>query len=157
MAPYRTGDEVPRFVCIVCYANASTIAGTCPRCSAPMQPIEGESLDELRRRAKAKTARPEQRKFALITVAAFACAIALQATLLVLHVYDVDPHQAGGASGRYGAGAELLLYLLLTWAVFAGVWTYVVKWLRWFPTPDFDVEHADAAMLVEFLGMKVQS
>jgi hypothetical protein len=156
-APYREYDPPPRFICIVCYETVSTAEGTCH--GAPLQPIENqEILTELRRRAEAKKERPDKIKYATIFGGSIVCSILVHAVLLGTGVYDLNPRRGGL---RYGAGGDLMLYLMLTFFVFTILFVYVVKWTGLFrPTAaavEFDPETADVLSLLKWLDLRPKS
>jgi hypothetical protein len=156
---YRAPDETPRFICIVCYQTASTISGFCPRCSgSPLQPIEGEVLDELRKRASAKAAKadPERRKYIFVVAASIVCALALDGALLGLGVYDVETAPTHGP--HTGMGTTLILYPFLMFLGFLIVFAYAAKWLHLFERgARFDAAKAEVAALLAYLGIEVRS
>ncbi len=153
MTPYRTDDQPPRFICIVCYETVSSVEGRCARCSdSPLQDINQEVLAELRARAKLKMARPEMRRTVFVVVSALVCAALLHGALLGFGVYDEKPI-AHSYSIRAGTGGILALYFFLTWLFLVGVFFYLARWLQLFPEMKFDPATADVRALLGFLGL----
>lgn len=159
--PYRQPDRDLRYLCIVCYQTAAATEGTCPRCGgAPLQSIadNGEVIEELRRRAKAKKARPERMLFVTTVVCAAIAAVVVDGILLWRRTYDVSASHAAGYGGRWGAGGELFLYPFLMWLGFSLVFTYVFKWTHLFrraiaDAEKFNPDTADASELLKWLGV----
>ncbi len=155
MSAYRTG-EGPRFICIVCYETTSTIAGTCARCGgAPMQPIEGEILDALRRRAKTKREQIVNRKFRFIGGGALLLAIVVDGLLLGLGAYDVKPHAArfGGSSDA----AILFGVFLALFCAFALALGFVASRMSRYAALPFDAAKADTGELLAYLGIELKA
>jgi hypothetical protein len=150
---YRSPDETPRFICIVCHQTVAATPGACSRCSdAPLQPIEGEVVDELRRRAarKVKKANPERRRNIFAAVAAAACAVAFMSALIGSGIYhEQRSHHVWGRSDL------TFVIALLVWAVFFGIFFYLARWRQWFRAATaFDAAAADVPALLAFLDIK---
>jgi len=133
----------PQYLCIVCWRTDSPVADSC--CGVPMARIEGDTLEELRRRASAARERPGRRRLAFAAGGALIGAVILNIALIALHLYSLGPTRGGwgrqGGAGFVAVGVTfsfLALYLLL----------YPLA-RRLFPDGEpFDPDSADIATLL---------
>jgi len=156
--PYRSGDQQPRFVCVVCYQTVSAAPSVCPRCNgAPLQPIGGPDLTivtALRNRAHTRKRKPGRQRDALVFGATTVAAVATFILLLATGLYDFAPrHQSMTGVGDFWP-------LMLLWLGFFLIFFYLVHALGWFKQSPafeaFDPDAADIPALVEFLGLRIE-
>jgi hypothetical protein len=154
-APYRESDPPLQYVCIVCWKTASAVEGPC--CGVPRVRVENEPevVAELRKRVKAKKARPERRRVGFVAGAAAIVAVALHAVLLGLRVYDPDPHRDSGWTGRYSGANTIAMAVFVTFLAVLVAFYYLTLWLRWFPPIEgvekIDSETSDLSRLIAFV------
>jgi hypothetical protein len=140
---YRDADTPPRYLCIVCWRTVSPVEGQC--CGVPLVPIEGETLDELRRRARAARERPGRRRLAFGAGGALVAAVFLNAALIATGVYHLGPTRGGW--GRQGGAGLVAVGLTVGFLAFYLLMQPLAR--RLFPDGErFDPDSADVPTLL---------
>lgn len=117
---YRTSPPEPQYLCIVCYEHTASHAQDCPKCNAPMAPLESAQSD-LRARAEERKKSINGRRNRILLPASFILAFLVEGLLFAVHVLDWKVDKVGGwsrgSSSFYvfliPAGLAVLFYGLL--------------------------------------------
>jgi hypothetical protein len=134
------------YVCIVCWRTASPVEGTC--CGVPMARIERDTLDELRRRARAVRDRPARRRLRFAAGGGLAFAVIANAALIAMGVYTLGPTRGGW--GRQGGAGFVAVGLTAAFLVGYLLLSAVAR--RLFPDGEaFDPDSADVATLLRYV------
>jgi hypothetical protein len=140
---YREAELPPRYLCIVCWRTVSPVEGQC--CGVPLLPIEGDTLAELRRRARTGKERPARRRLRFSAIGALLAAVVLNSALIAGGVYQLGPTRGGW--GRQGGAGLVAVGLTVAFLVFYLLLTPLAR--RLFPDgEDFDPDSADVATLL---------
>jgi hypothetical protein len=147
---YRSESPAPDRICIVCYSTVSLGPSKCGRDGAPLVPLEEpEVVAELRKRARAKLARPARRRLAIVMGSGFALALIGFVVLVYTGLYDLPAHMKWTS---YDDGLLELWPFWGMWLVFSGIFAKLAGGLDVVPS-SFDAETATPPALLDYLGL----
>lgn len=150
--PYRSGDDAPRYVCIVCFKSISTGPGNCPGCGAPLSSLDDlEVATTVRNCAIAERAKINRKKNLTIIVPTGMLSILIFIGLVAAGI-PVD-HEA-----KDSLGGEGLWFPFLCWAVLAVIFASIYPSLfkRTQARLKFDPVNAELPSVLEWLGLRVE-
>ncbi|MFI5288055.1 MAG: hypothetical protein ACHQ17_00315 [Polyangia bacterium] len=151
--PYRSGDDAPRYVCIVCFGEISIGPGACSRCGAPLSSLDAlEVVTAVRNRAMNVRAKLNRQKNVTVIVPAVLISVVLFFVLIAAGIpLDYSSNTVGG-------GSVFMPYFLVSipiWAVvFVSVYPRVFRQTQ--ARLKFDPVNADLPGVLEWLGLRVE-